>query len=200
MATAQKIDLFKEHREEYATPKRPKLVNVGKGKYLTIRGKGEPGGEVFQTKIGALFSAAYTVKFTEKFDGGQDFKVAPLESLWWLGESCELPPEEWEWQLLIRVPDFITKRHLNRAVKTLLEKGKGPEVKEVTLEPLREGKCVQMLHVGPYSEEPATVEKMKAFAGEQGLTLQGPHHEIYLSDPRRCAPERLRTILRHPVA
>jgi hypothetical protein len=100
---------------------------------------------------------------------------------------------------LIRTPEFVRAAEIKKAAAVLLEKGKPADVKEVKLEPLAEGRCVQMLHVGPYDKEPETVSAMQAFAESKGLALHGLHHEIYISDPRRVPPERLKTILRHPV-
>ena len=202
MANTEKLDLMKAHKEEYAARKKPALVTVGKGKYLAIRGQGAPGGEAFQTKISALYAVAFTIKMTSKF-AGRDYKVPTLEALWQGADDradfADTPRETWRWTLLIRVPDFIGKRELKAAVKQLLAKGKGPEVEEVELQGLAEGRCVQMLHVGPYDAEEETLAAMAAYAEEQGLRFRGLHHEIYLSDPRRVPPERLRTLLRMPV-
>lgn len=198
----RKLDLYKIHREEYATPKVPKLILVRPAKYLAISGKGVPGGGVFQEKAGALYSVAFTIKMKRKF-AGKDYAVCKLEGLWGGTSSSKdfltRPKSTWTWKLMIRTPDFITKRDLAGATKKLLEKGKPKEVKEVKLEKLSEGRCCQVLHVGPYDKEPETVEKMKEFARKEGLSLEGPHHEIYLSDPRRVPPDRIRTILRVPV-
>jgi hypothetical protein len=191
----EKIDLYKLHKADYVTPKEPVFVTIAAAKYLTVDGQGDPGGEVFQAMLGALYGAAYTIKMTKKF-AGQDYKVCGLEGLWWGFEQAR---ESWCWKLMIRVPDFIAARDLKSAVATLKEKGKGDLPAKVALEKIKEGRSVQVLHVGPYSTEPATVERMKAFAEKSGLTPRGRHHEIYLSDPRRVAPEKLRTILRFPV-
>jgi hypothetical protein len=199
---APKLDLYKEHKDEYVTPKRPVLVDVKPARYLTIVGRGGPGGEIFQAKIGALYAVAFTIKMTRKF-AGRDYKVCAPEALWWgtggRPEFFREPRERWNWKLMIRTPEFITKDDLTDAVAKLQTKGKGPEAAEVRLDTISEGRCVQMLHVGPYDREPATIARMKAFAAENGLSFHGLHHEIYLSDPRRVAPERLRTILRLPV-
>ena len=202
MAKTDKLDLHKEHKEEYVTPKTPALVEVGTAKYLAIEGKGAPGGDVFQAKVQAMYGTAFTIKMTRKF-AGQDYKVSHLEALWWAEgrtwDFAEEPPEKWRWKLLIRVPEFITADDLLEAHRKLLEKGKGAEVEEVRMETIDEGPCVQVLHVGPYCEEAETVEAMRRFAEENDLSFCGLHHEIYLSDPRRVPPERLRTILRYPV-
>ena len=114
--------------------------------------------------------------------------------------SSSLPSDQWHWKLMIRTPDFVSRDELKTAVSVLLEKGKEPEVNQVGFETLTEGQCVQVLHVGPYEKEGETIAQMKAFAGDQGLTFSGYHHEIYLSDPCRMPPERLKTILRIPAA
>ena len=205
MEKQEKIDLFRKlGSKDYLAPKYPVLVNIENAKYLTIEGQGAPGGEEFAKKIGALYSTAYTLKMTRKFSGGPDYVVGKLEAQWWAaGEKPDfdhVPPEEWKWRLLIRVPDFVNEEELAHGVSVLLEKGKDPEVRQVQLETLGEGECVQMLHVGPYDKEPESIAQMKALAGEKGYAFRGRHHEIYLSDPRRVPPERLKTILRMPVA
>ena len=202
MPAAKKLDLYKEHKAEYVTPKKPVLVKTRPAKYLTITGKGKPGGELFQKHIGALYGAAFTIKMTRKF-AGQDYKVCHLEGLWWGDKEgldfSAMPLDQYSWKLIIRVPDFIQKKDLDSAVRALKEKGKGPEVAEVKLEKIKEGLCVQMLHVGPYHDEVKTIAQMMNMAQEKGLACQVPHHEIYLSDPRRVPPARLRTILRFSV-
>jgi hypothetical protein len=199
---AERIDLYKLHKDEYVAPKKPVLVEAKPANYLTIDGQGEPGGELFQARIGALYGMAYTIKMTSKF-AGQDYVVCKLEGQWWSdefgGDFSKVPMDKWQWKILIRTPDFIGEAELNQAAEVLTKKGKSPDVKLVKLETMDEGLCVQMLHVGPYNKEGETVRVMNAFAKEQGLALHGLHHEIYLSDPRRVAPGRLRTILRHPV-
>jgi hypothetical protein len=199
-----KLDLHKEHKAEYAAPRKPVLLKVGPAKYLAIEGRGSPEGESFSAGVGALYAVAFTIKMTRKFAGLGDYKVCALEGLWWtdrlLRSPADLPPrEEWQWRLLIRVPGFITAADLRRAQASLVRKGKAPEAPSVRLETIREGLCVQALHVGPYAEEPATIRAMEDLMKEEGLSFRGPHHEIYLSDPRRVPPARLRTILRHPA-
>lgn len=203
MPAATKLDLYKVHAAEYAAPKRPAVVVTRPGRYLTIDGKGEPGGAEFREKVGALYAMAYTIKMGKK-RMGQDYKVAGLEGQWWVpGHPCRAamarPRREWRWKLLIRVPDFVRRPCLLGAARLLREKGKGAAVAAVKLETITEGRCVQQLHVGPYAAEGTTLDAMEAFAEEQGLTFTGRHHEIYLSDPGRTKPEKLRTILRHPV-
>jgi hypothetical protein len=145
---------------------------------------------------------AFTIKMTRKFAGQQDYAVCKLEGQWWselAADFARLPKDQWLWKLLIRTPDFIKDDDLRQAVAVLLKRGKGEDVKRVRLESLVEGRCVQMLHVGPYEKEGETVAVMKAFAEKQQLGFAGKHHEIYLSDPRRVPPKRLKTIVRQPV-
>jgi hypothetical protein len=199
---AKKLDLYRLHQAEYVAPREPVLLDLKPANYLAIAGRGEPGGAAFQARIGALYGVAYTLKFAKKA-AGRDYGVCKLEGLWWgsggkLDFSAE-PKETWNWKLLIRTPDFITARDVAQAAAALRKKGKGPEVDDVQLETLREGRAVQMLHVGPYDREAETIAAMRAHAQAHGRRFAGRHHEIYLSDPRRVAPAKLRTILRMPV-
>ncbi|MDO8751689.1 MAG: GyrI-like domain-containing protein [Dehalococcoidia bacterium] len=198
-----KIDLYKLHKQEYVTPKTPQVVTVGKAQYLTMEGKGAPGSPAFAQAIEALYGLAYTLKFASK-TAGQDYKVSGLEGLWWFPEGhttpTSAPPGTWRWNLIIRVPDFVSQDQLAQAKASLAAKNKGGDLlPQVRLETIEEGPCVQMLHVGPYDQEAENVERMRQFASAQRLAFHGAHHEIYLSDPRRVPPERLRTILRMPV-
>ncbi|HTT63718.1 MAG TPA: GyrI-like domain-containing protein [Bryobacteraceae bacterium] len=200
-APISKLDLYQVNKAEYATPRKPSLLRIAKANYLGIAGRGAPGGEAFQQAIGALYSIAFTIKMASKF-AGRDYGVCKLEGQWWVDSGCSFmtaPKDQWSWRLLIRTPEFIGKREMEAARKQLESKGKDPLFKEVQLTPLNEGLCVQMLHAGPYDSEAESIRLMEAFAGEQGYRFDGLHHEIYLSDPRRVAPEKLRTILRIPV-
>jgi hypothetical protein len=204
MQTSQleKIDLYKLHKEEYVAPKKPVLVKLKPAVYLAIDGQGAPGGAQFTANIGALYGAAFTIKMTRKFGGQQDYAVCKLEGQWWTDDSPDLskvPKEQWRWKLLIRTPDFVGEDELKKAVAVLLKRGKPEEVKQVWLETLTEGMCVQMLHLGPYEREHETIALMRGFADSKQLAFHGRHHDIYLSDPRRVPPERLKTILREPV-
>lgn len=202
MKPTEKIDLFKLHKDEYAASRKPAIVNIKDASYLSIAGQGEPGGEAFTDKIGALYGVAFTVKMTRKFAGEQDYAVCKLEAQWWAdGEAnfAAVPKARWCWKLMIRTPEFINEKEVERAVAVLLKRGKSASAREVRLESFVEGPCVQMLHVGPYEREHETISLMHAHAAKNGLRFQGRHHEIYLSDPRRVPPERLKTILRQAV-
>jgi hypothetical protein len=202
MPAPKKFDIYKEFAADYATPRTPVIVDIKRARYLAIAGSGEPGGKAFQAAIGALYNVAFTVKMARKF-AGRDYTVSKLEGLWWVDDSkrtfLEMPPASWHWKLMIRIPDFITEKEIAAAIEKLLAKGKPKEVSSVELEELHEGRCVQVLHLGPYDKEGPTIAAMEAHAESNGLKFHGSHHEIYLSDPRRVAPAKLRTILRHPV-
>lgn len=199
--TTQKLDLYRVRKEEYVTPKQPRLVETHAASYLAIDGTGEPGSKEFSSRIGPLMGVAYTVKMAKKA-AGQDYKVSSLEARYWIGdaEHAELPRAEWRFQLMILTPDFVTQKDVDEAVEELRRRGKDALSSEVRLERIDEGTCVQVLHVGPYGGEDAVIAAMAGLAEERGLHPNGAHHEIYLSNPGRVPPERLRTILRQPVA
>jgi hypothetical protein len=194
MAVASKSDLYKEYAAEYRRPRRPALIHVGEALYLTVDGGGPPGSPDFEAAIGALYGVAYTLKFAYKAEG-KDYRVSGLEGLWWPADR----PEDWRWKVLIRVPAFITQAGLRSAQEQLAAKKPGSGGERVRLETINEGDCVQVLYTGPYDQETATIEAMHRYAQSIGRVSAGPHHELYLSDPRRVPPEKLRTILRHPV-
>ncbi len=199
----EKIDLYKENKAEYGAGKTPRLIEVGRVQYLAFSGQGAPGSEAFQDAMAALYGMAFTIKMTRKFAGKGDYVVCKLEGIYFPdgdADFADTPPDQWRWKMMIRTPDFVGQDDMDDAVGKLLDKGKTPAVKDVALETLAEGRCVQMLHVGPYEKEGETIAVMEQFVAEQGLRVSGPHHEIYLSDPRRVAPERLKTILRLPVS
>jgi hypothetical protein len=195
-----KLDLVKLHKADYEAPRTPKILRIPPARYLAISGTGRPGGEEFQGKLGALYAVAYTLKFQEK-SRGRDFRVPMLEGLYQLGGDPHgfVPGAPMRWRLIVRVHDDIRRSDLNAAVRAMAAKGKEGPFRDVGLATLREGTCVQMLHVGSWAEEEPTVDQMIRFAAAQGRALQGDHHEIYLSDPRRVPTARLRTILRYPV-
>ena len=203
MKALPKIDLYKLHKADYAAARKPALVRLKPATYLAISGQGAPGGDEFTASIGALYGMAFTIKMTRKFAGQQDYSVCKLEGQWWTdgpdSSLAKAPREKWFWNLMIRTPEFIKEKDLEQAAAALVKRGKGANVERVQLETLDEGDCVQMLHVGPYDKECETIALMEAFAEKQQLRFAGRHHEIYLSDPRRVPPERLKTILRHPV-
>ncbi len=198
-----KLDLTKEYSAYYTAKTVPEIVEIGEGKFLSIEGKGAPGCDEFKAKVSALYSLAYGIKTLMKKEG-RDFKVAKLEGLWWVDSNkpyTEVPREEWNWRLLIRQPEFVTSKIVKKAKDEVVKKKKLELVKEVKLEKIREGKCVQILHIGPYSTEPNSIAKMERVMKEKNLIKNGPHHEIYLvtAYPRKVPEEKLKTILRQPV-
>ena len=203
MFVAEKIDLATLWKSDYATPRKPVLLNMSDAVYLAIEGQGEPGGAEFSAKVGALYAMAYTIKMTRKFDGRTDYTVSKLEAQWWGSEmeTCfaGLPRDHWRWRLMIRTPEFVTPSELDAARAALRKRGNAAGTEAVKLYPLIEGQCVQMLHLGPYEKVGETMEKMLSFAAAQGFAAIGLHHEIYISDPRRVPVERLKTILRQSV-
>jgi hypothetical protein len=200
-----KIDLKKELKHLYtASAKRATLVEVPKLKFLMIDGSGDPNANpLFQQAMEALFSVAYTLKFSLKRGPGQlDWSMMAPEGLWWT-EGAEpfdaADKASWKWTLMMTLPGFVTAAMVREAKKAVKEKKSLARVDDVRLEAFREGPSVQILHLGPYSEEGPTLEKLHQFAAENGYAHTGKHHEIYFSDPRRTKPEKWRTILRQPV-
>jgi hypothetical protein len=198
-----KLDLTKEYKTYYTAKTSPEIVESEEGNFLSIEGKGAPGSDEFQAKVGALYSLAYSVKMLMKKQG-KDFTVAKLEGLWWIDSDkpwYEVPREEWRWKLLIRQPEFVTSEIVEKAKQEVINKKKLELVNEVKFEKMKEGKCVQILHVGSYSTEPESIAKMEKLMEEKNLVKNGLHHEIYLvmAYPRKVPDEKLKTILRQPV-
>ncbi len=196
-----KLDLTKEYKAYYTAKTSPEVVEFGEISFLTIEGKGEPAGKEFTSKVEALYPLAYGVKNICKKQG-KDFTVPKLEGLWWVESDrppLEVSREEWQWKLLIRMPDFVTSGIVEKAKEEVFKKKRIELVKEIKFEKIKEGKCVQILHIGPYSAEPESLAKIRKLMEEQKLIENGLHHEIYLSDPRRVPEEKWKTILRQPV-
>ena len=196
-----KIVLKKEDRKYYTAEKDPEILEFGEASYITLEGKGEPGGELFQSHINVLFTLAYQLKNAYKAMG-HDFSMSSLEALWWAKSGKiteEAPPEEWTWKVMIRVPDYVSPDEVQKARNKSMEKKGMPALQLVEHEKMSEGKCAQILHVGPYEKEGETYGKLMKFISEEGLEINGLFHEIYLSDPSRTPPEKYRTIIRLPV-
>ena len=189
-----------------ASGKRIEVVEVPPIKYLTIDGAGDPTQSVdFQLAIEALYGLSYTLRFRLKKEG-KEFKVGPLEGLWWVSgqanEGFPRPPadqEEWRWTALIAQPDFVTEDHVAAAARELRITKNPIALARLHLKTIDEGTCVQVLHLGPYSAETSTIDSLHEYLAEHGLRPNGRHHEIYLNDPKRSAPEKLKTIIRQPV-
>ncbi len=196
------LNLKNEYKESYKAGKKPKLVDVPEGKYLTILGKGHPSEGEYGEAMMALYSCVYTLKFKYKAEG-KDYSIMPLEGLWWIDDRVfdvnePAPGEKWRWKSMIMVADFVTEESLKEVQEELVPK-KGEKVREVKLEPFHEGLSAQIMHTGPYSEETPTINKLHEWVEENGYRLRDDHHEIYMNSPQRTKPENLKTIIRHPV-
>lgn len=205
----KKIDLKRELKYLYAPSARVvEIVNVPEFQYVMIDGQIETGMEpgtspTFQEAIEAMYGISYTLKFMSKQREQDpiDYTVMALEGLWDVdvGEFDINRKDNWLWTLMIMQPDHIDQDMFALACQQLLKKKGNPAIEKLRLERLHEGLSIQTMHIGPYSEEPATVARMQAYAQDNGYLMRGCHHEIYLGDPRRAQPEKLKTILRHPV-
>jgi hypothetical protein len=205
----EKLDLTKHYKNYYTAKNKPEILTIERVQYLSITGKGDPSGQLFAEKIQALYTTAYAIKFAYKAQG-KDFVVAKLEGLWSFDEekyksvSMEDAPEsiprsEWDYRLLIRLPDYVTENEITKSKETVSSKKQIAFADEVVLFNMEEGKVVQMLHVGPFDTEIETLKNMQECITANGFEKNGCHHEIYLSDFRKTAPEKLKTILREPV-
>lgn len=205
----EKLDLSQLHKSYFSAKANPGMLDVGAASFLSIPGKGDPSGETFALAVQALYATAYTVKFICK-SSKRDFVVSKLEGLWWYDEEkfgglsvdeapYKVPRSEWEYRLLIRMPDLVSSVMVEEAKASVVLKKQIPQAEGIELYPMEEGKCVQILHVGPFSGEPKTLRRLNDFMMANNLMKNGLHHEIYLSDFRKTPPEKLRTILREPV-
>ena len=204
------FDFKKEYKEFYLPPVTPTLVDVPPANYIAVRGMGNPNdeGSEYKDSIGLLYGIAFTIKMSKK-DGRQiegyfDYVVPPLEGLWWSenGEVNYAHKEAFHFISMIRLPEFVTRADFDWAVAEATRKKK-TDFSKVEFFHYEEGRCVQCMHIGPFNSEPITIGKMKAFAEQQGLSIAiddvRRHHEIYLSDPRKTAADKLKTVIRYPV-
>lgn len=205
----EKIDLRKQYKHLYMpTSRKVVVVDVPAFRFAMIDGEIGPGSSpststAFQNAIQALYGISFTLKFMSKLrpENPIDYTVMALEGLWWEedGDFDITKPKNWKWAAMIMQPDHITDEMYQEALSDLCKKKPNPALDKLRLETFHEGLCIQIMHIGPYAEEPATIEKMETFAQENGYTLCGKHHEIYIGDPRRAKPENLKTVLRHPI-
>lgn len=205
------FDYKKEYKEFYMPKSKPGIVEIPTMNYLAVRGVGNPNeaGGAYQASIGLLYNIAFTIKMSykgdHKIDGYFAYVVPPLEGLWWQEGIDGIDysrKDKFRFISMMRLPDFVTKADFDWAIAEATKKKK-QDFSKVEFFTYHEGLCVQCMHLGAYDDEPATIEAMHAFAGENGYTVDITdtryHHEIYLSDPRRCAPGKLKTVVRHPV-
>lgn len=205
------FDYKKEYKEFYMPANKPSIVTVPKMNYIAVRGKGNPNDEngEYKNSIGLLYAIAFTIKMSykgsHKIDGYFEYVVPPLEGFWWQEGSDTIDyanKNGFNFISLIRLPDFVTKADFDRAVREATNKKKA-DFSKVEFLTYDESVCVQCMHVGSYDDEPKTVALMHEYMAVNGYALDISesryHHEIYLSDPRKCAVEKLKTVVRHPI-
>ena len=205
------FDFKKEYKEFYLPKEKPQIVTVPKANYIAVRGQGNPNEAdgTYQKAVGVLYAIAYTLKMSYKtgykMDGFYEYVVPPLEGFWWQEgvEGIDYSDKStFHWISVIRLPEFVSKADFEWAVKQAEQKKK-MDLSSAEYMTIDEGLCVQIMHIGPFDEEPATVERMDRYLAENGyendLTSERLHHEIYLSDARKVAPEKWKTVIRHPV-
>jgi hypothetical protein len=205
------FDFKKEYKEFYLPKSKPEIVTVPPMNYIAVRGKGNPNDEDgdYKKAVGLLYGIAFTIKMSKMGDhrisGYFDYVVPPLEGFWWQ-EGVDgfdyRHKENFCWISVIRLPDFVTKEDFNWAVQEATKKKK-QDFSAAEFLPINEGLCVQMMHVGPFDDEPASVAQMNEYLQQNGyendFSAERMHHEIYLSDARKAAPEKWRTVIRHPI-
>lgn len=205
------FDFKKEFKELYAPKNKPGIIIVPSINYLAVRGSGDPNVEdgEYKQSIGLLYGVAYTIKMSKKsshqIEGYFDFVVPPLEGFWWQEDTHGVDyahKENFKWISVIRLPDFVAKEDFDWAIAEATKKKK-LDFSKVEFFTYEEGLCVQCLHIGPYNSEPETVSLMHEYMESQGyvldITAERMHHEVYLSDVRKIAPEKLKTVIRHPI-
>ncbi len=202
----KKIDYKKELKNLYRpSAKKVEMVDVPEMNFLMIDGEGDPNtSQAFQDAIGALYPLAYALKFmVKRGEIGIDFGVLPLEGLWWADDMASFSVENkegWKWTLMIMQPELVTGEMVEEAIKTVARKKNPASLPLVRFESYAEGRAAQIMHLGPFSEEGPTVEKVHSYIEDSGGRKNGKHHEIYLSDIRRADPMNWKTIIRQPVA
>ena len=202
-----KIDFRKKYKNFYNASKEPEFVDIPAMNFLMIDGVGDPNTSIdYQNAVEALFSVSYTIKFTIKKSAmAIDYGVLPLEGLWWMDDMTQFNQANkklWKWTAMIMQPEFVTKETVDKAIKEV-EKKKGlPALNKLSFEKFKEGRSAQVMHIGPYAAEEPTIKKLHEYIKSNGFKFSGEkqkHHEIYLSDPRKSAPEKMKTILRQPI-
>ena len=202
----KKLDLKKDLKALYGvSPGEPTVVDVPAMNFLMIDGTGDPNvSPDYSAAIEALYGVSYTLKFTIKRSAhAVDYAVMPLEGLWWADDPAVFATGDksrWKWTAMIMQPPLVSASDVVSAIEDVRRKHPSPALDRLRFEAFREGKAAQLLHVGPYASEGPNIKRLHDFIAAQGHTLGGKHHEIYLGDPRRSAPEKLKTIIRQPFA
>ena len=201
-----KIDHKKELKHLYRpSAKQVSVVDVPAMTFLMVDGRGDPNTSLaYQQALEALYSLSYTLKFKIKKGAGVDYTVMPLEGLWWtddpsLFSASDSDKESWSWTSMVMQPDVVTLASVEEALAEVQQKKDPPALDRVRFEAYHEGLSAQIMHIGPYAAEEPTIARLHRFIAGEGYALRGKHHEIYLSDPRRTAPERMRTVIRQPI-
>lgn len=198
---------FKKTLDAYRAPMNEfRVVEIPAMRYLMVDGHGDPNSDAdYTAAVEALFPVAYRLKFLSKNELGHDYVVPPLEGLWWAGDmeafTDSRDKSHWDWTMMILVPDWLSETHVHEAVQRVRAKRPPLRLESVRFETLEEGLCVQTLHLGSFDDEGPVLKRLHhEFVPANKLVLTGKHHEVYFSDPRKTAPEKLRTLLRQPVA
>jgi len=205
----EKLDLRKQYKQLYLpSAKKVEVVEVPAFHFAMVDGEIEPGqspglSQAFQEALQALYGISYTLKFMSKLrkDNPIDYSVMALEGLWWV-EGAEFDithPDNWRWTAMMMQPEHITAAMFKEGLAQMRKKRPSPALDKLRFEVFHEGLSLQIMHIGPYATEPETLKRMSDFAQENGYAFRGKHHEIYLGDPRRADPAKLKTVLRHPV-
>ena len=199
-----KLDLKKQLKHLYTPSKKEfSIVDVPPMNFIMIDGSGDPNtSSEYQEALGALYGLSYTIKFASKKQWGIDYVVMALEGLWWAEEMAEFSLSDknsWQWTMMMLQPDHITAEFVEEARTTLAKKKDPPSLSKVRFERFHEGLSAQIMYLGPYADEAPTIARLHAFIEESGYERSGKHHEIYLSDPRRTSPEKLKTVIRQPM-
>ncbi len=200
-----KVDLKRELKHLYSAPPEPSMVDVPGMAFLMIDGHGDPNtAPGYAAAVEALYTVAYTAKFAVRRAAEVDFTVMPMEGLWWVPDMAtfsDQKKDDWDWTIMIMQPEQVTEAVFRESAEAALKKKPDlPAIANVRLEYFTEGPSAQLLYTGPYSEEGPTIQRLHRFIAQQGRVLSGKHHEIYLNDARRTAPEKLKTIIRQPVS
>jgi hypothetical protein len=197
------IDLTKVYKDAYLAKGEPGLVEIASRPFLMIDGHGDPNtAPEYASAIEALYPIAYAIRASVKKQTGDAYKVMPLEGLWWASDMTRFSVErkgDWNWTMMISLPDLVTAEEAGSAIVATTRKKQLASGQQVRFETFGEGACAQVMHTGPYADEAPTIEALHRFIAAQGLALRGLHHEIYLGDPRRSDPAKLKTIIRQPV-
>jgi len=202
--TAKKIDYKKQFPLLYNPSKEPHVLDIPEMKFFMVKGSGYPvDNPEYQEAMTLLNGVSFTLKMKVMKPAGKDYTVPPLEGLWYMDDMSRWSmdnKDKWKWTMMIRIPDFVTEAQEKKALKLFKENKNPPGFDKLNIESYKEGTVVQVLYTGSYSEEGPTIARMHEYAEEKGYVLVGHHHEIYLSDPRRTKPEKLRTVIRQPVS